>query len=61
MLKDRRKDEAAAASGKMSRKEFEKELAKLQVELTRLQTGSKPRENASSWSSRAGTQRARAA
>ena len=30
--------EATAASGKMSRKEFEKELAKLQVELTRLQT-----------------------
>ena len=30
--------EAAAASGKMSRKEFEKELAKLQVELVRLQT-----------------------
>jgi polyphosphate kinase 2 len=29
--------EATAASGKMSRKEFEKELAKLQVELTRLQ------------------------
>ena len=28
----------AAASGKMSRKEFEKDLAKLQVELTRLQT-----------------------
>ena len=42
MAKDKRKkDEAAkatAASGKMSRKEFEKELAKLQVELTRLQT-----------------------
>ena len=30
--------EALAASGKMSRREFEKELAKLQVELTRLQT-----------------------
>jgi polyphosphate kinase 2 len=29
---------AEAASGKMRRKEFEKELAKLQVELTRLQT-----------------------
>src|SRR6516164_5872825 len=29
---------AKAASGKMRRKEFEKELAKLQVELTRLQT-----------------------
>ena len=29
---------AKAASGKMKRKEFEKELAKLQVELTRLQT-----------------------
>jgi len=29
--------EATAASGKMSRKEFEKKLAKLQVELTRLQ------------------------
>ncbi|SCB53817.1 polyphosphate kinase 2, PA0141 family [Bradyrhizobium shewense] len=41
MLKDKRnKDEvieAHAASGKVSRKEFEKELAKLQVELTRLQ------------------------
>jgi polyphosphate kinase 2 len=30
--------EAKSASGKMTRKEFEKELAKLQVELTRLQT-----------------------
>ena len=30
--------EAAATSGKLSRKEFEKELAGLQVELTRLQT-----------------------
>src|SRR6476659_11146710 len=30
--------EAAGASDKMRRKEFEKELAKLQVELTRLQT-----------------------
>ena len=42
MLKDKQKKrevaEAKAASGKMSRKEFEKELAKLQVELTRLQT-----------------------
>jgi polyphosphate kinase 2 len=42
MLKGKQKKgeliEAPAASGKMSRKEFEKELAKLQVELTRLQT-----------------------
>ena len=44
MLKDRRNKrereeaDAPAASGEMSRKEFEKELAKLQVELTRLQT-----------------------
>ena len=42
MSKDKQKKrevvEATAASGKMSRKEFEKELAKLQVELTRLQT-----------------------
>ena len=42
MAKDKRKkDEAAKAatrSGKMSRAEFEKELADLQVELTRLQT-----------------------
>jgi len=42
MLKDKRKKdeviEAPAASDKLSRKEFEKELAKLQVELTRLQT-----------------------
>ena len=30
--------ERKAASAKMKRKEFEKELAKLQVELTRLQT-----------------------
>ena len=30
--------EAPAASGKMSRKDFEKELAALQVQLTRLQT-----------------------
>jgi polyphosphate kinase 2 len=42
MAKDKQKKheaaEATAPSGKMSRKEFEKELAKLQVELTRLQT-----------------------
>src|SRR6266550_4722979 len=42
MLKDKRKKdeviEAPAASDKLSGKEFEKELAKLQVELTRLQT-----------------------
>src|SRR5271163_4052959 len=40
MLKDKQKNEVieAATSGKVSRKEFEKELAKLQVELTRLQT-----------------------
>jgi polyphosphate kinase 2 len=42
MLKDKQKKgevtEAPAESGKLSRKEFEKELAKLQVELTRLQT-----------------------
>jgi polyphosphate kinase 2 len=46
MLKDkqntrtRKREEAEVpdASGKMSRKEFDKELAKLQVELTRLQT-----------------------
>jgi hypothetical protein len=42
MPKERQKKddviEAPAASGKMSRKDFEKELSKLQVELTRLQT-----------------------
>jgi polyphosphate kinase 2 len=42
MLKDKQKKgeitEAPAAPGKVSRKEFDKELAKLQVELTRLQT-----------------------
>ena len=42
MAKDKQKKQEAAepatASGKMSRKEFEKELVKLQVELTRLQT-----------------------
>ena len=42
MLKDRQKKheatEAAAEPGKLGRKKFEKELAKLQVELTRLQT-----------------------
>jgi polyphosphate kinase len=38
MPKDKQTDDARAASGKMSRKEFEKELVKLQVELTRLQT-----------------------
>jgi polyphosphate kinase len=41
-LKDKPKKnevvEVPAASGKVSRKQFEKELAKLQVELTRLQT-----------------------
>src|SRR4051812_35717121 len=39
--RERKKDEAAeatTASGKMSRGRFEKELAELQVELTRLQT-----------------------
>ena len=40
MSKDKRKRvvEAPDASGKISRKQFEKELEKLQVELTRLQT-----------------------
>jgi len=42
MLKDKQKKDgvigATTASGKVSRKEFENELAKLQVELTRLQT-----------------------
>src|SRR3954470_3425967 len=42
MAKDKRKKDKAAgattASGKMSRGKFEKELAELQVELTRLQT-----------------------
>jgi polyphosphate kinase len=42
LAKDKQKKhaatEATAASGNMSRKEFEKELAKLQVELVRLQT-----------------------
>ena len=42
MAKDKRKKhesaEGKAVSGKMKRKEFEKELAKLQVELVRLQT-----------------------
>ena len=42
MSKDKQKKregvEATAASDKMSRKEFDKELAKLQVELTRMQT-----------------------
>ncbi len=45
MLKDKQKKgevvEAPAEPGKVSRKEFEKELAKLQVELTRLQTWAK--------------------
>jgi polyphosphate kinase len=44
MLKEKRKKDEeieAAASAKVSRKEFEKELAKLQVELTRLQTWAK--------------------
>ncbi|MGA8998632.1 MAG: polyphosphate kinase 2, partial [Pseudolabrys sp.] len=36
--KKRKEVEATAASDKISGKEFEKELAKLQVELTRLQT-----------------------
>jgi polyphosphate kinase 2 len=45
MLKDKQKKsdvvEAPTESGQVSRKEFEKELAKLQVELTRLQTWAK--------------------
>jgi polyphosphate kinase 2 (PPK2 family) len=36
--KKRKAGEATAASGKISRKDFEKELATLQVELTRLQS-----------------------
>jgi hypothetical protein len=54
MAKDEQKKhesaEEKAASGKMKRKEFEKELAKLQVELL-----------VSSWSLRVATRRARAA
>ena len=65
MAKDKRKKhespEDKAASGKMKRKEFEKELAKLQVELVRLQTWSEPSMLASLWSLRAATRRARAA
>src|ERR1700730_701203 len=38
MPKDKETDEARAASGKISRKEFETEVSKLQGELTRLQT-----------------------
>ena len=38
MPKDNQTDEARDGSGNISRKEFEKELSKLQVELTRLQT-----------------------
>ena len=45
---------------KMKRKEFEKELVKLQVELTRLKPGSKLQGHPSSWSSRAETRQARA-
>jgi polyphosphate kinase len=45
LAKDRKKQHQSAkasnASGKMRRKEFEKELAKLQVELVRLQTWAK--------------------
>ena len=65
MLKDKQKKggviEATTASGKLSRKEFENELAKLQVELTQLQTWVKDKGHASLWSSRAGTPQARAA
>ena len=47
MLKGKQKKHAAVealdASGKISRKQFEGELAKLQVELTRLQTWVKDR------------------
>jgi hypothetical protein len=47
MAKDKQKKHEAAAgaigaSGKMSGKEFEKELAKLQVELFACKLGSKP-------------------
>src|SRR5436309_9426811 len=38
MPKDNQTDEARDGSGNISRKQFEKELSKLQVELTRLQT-----------------------
>ena len=65
MSKDKQKKhevvEAPDASGKISRKEFEKELAKLQVELTRLQTWVKAEGRGSSWFSRAGTPRERVA
>ena len=46
MPKDKQTDEARAASGKISRKEFAKELSKLQVELTRLHAGRQPDEYA---------------
>lgn len=63
MLKGKEKKHAAVealdASGKISRKQFEEELAKLQVELTRLQTWVKDKGRASLWSSRAGTRRVR--
>ena len=49
MAKDKQKNrddeatEETAASGKMSRKKFDKKLTELQVELTRLQTwGTRP-------------------
>jgi hypothetical protein len=58
MAKDKQKKhesaEEEAASGRMKRKEFEKELAKLQVE-------PEPSMLVSSWSLRAATRRARAA
>ena len=65
MAKDKQKKhesaEEKAASGKMKRKEFEKELAKLQVELVRCRLGSEPSMLVSSWSLRAATQLAKAA
>src|SRR5690242_13894950 len=51
--------EAPDASDKISRKQFEKELGKLQVELTGCRLGSRTRGRASLWFSRAGTRRVR--
>ena len=49
------------AAPKLRRKKYERELFRLQTELVKLQEWVKPRAPAWSWSSRAGTRRARAA
>lgn len=59
--KQKKAETAEAAAGKTSRKDFEKELRRLQPSCAACRSGSSRRRSASSWSSKAGMRRARAA